>query len=282
MRGAEVLSPAPGASWLFCPADRPERYARALNSASTVIIDLEDAVAAERKREARGTLLANTDLLDPTRTIVRVNALDTPYGHADIEALQGTMLRTVMLPKASTAAEVESLEAFEVIALCESAAGVLAAEELALAHNCVGITWGGQDLALDLGAPATRDDAGDLKPFALHARTTVRYAAAKAQIPAIDTVWIAMDDLDGLFREARSAADEGFVAKLAIHPSQVGAIEKAFVPTEDQVEAARRVVAAAEQVGDGAAASGGQMLDRPVFEQARATLARAKNEPDWV
>lgn len=270
-----MMSPVPGAAWLFCPADRPDRYARALESASTAIIDLEDAVAVERKQEARQALLANAELLDPGRTIVRINALDTPHGHADLEALKGTMLRTIMLPKASTAAEVDSLEGFDVIALCESAAGVLAAEQLALADNCVGITWGGQDLALDLGAAATRDDDGTLKPFALHARTTVRYAAAKAQIPAIDTVWIAIDDLDGLARDARRAADEGFAAKLAIHPSQVEVIDRAFIPTQAQVEAARRVVAAAERSGDGAAASGGQMLDRPVVEQAKATLARA-------
>jgi citrate lyase subunit beta / citryl-CoA lyase len=261
--------------WLFCPADRPERYERALASAGVVIFDLEDAVALEAKAGAREGLVRAAAELDPSRVIVRVNPAGSADGTADIDALQRTRLRTVMLPKVESPTQVEALGGFEVVALCESASGVHHAPDIARASNCVAITWGGQDLALDLGATGTRDERGAMLPFATHARTSIRYAAAAARLPAVDTVWISIDDLDGLRAEARGAAEQGFSGKMVIHPSHVEVVREAFRPTAAQIEAAERVVAAVEGAGSGAVAAEGQMLDRPVVEQARRLLRRA-------
>ncbi len=261
-------------AWLFCPADRPERYDRALESAGVVIIDLEDAVAPAAKAVAREMLMEASGKLDPSRVIVRVNASMSAQGAEDIELLRATRLRTVMLPKAVDPAQIEELEGFDVVALCESALGIERAPAIARASNCIALTWGGQDLALDLGASAVRDDRGQMLPIATHARTVVRYAAAAAGIPAIDTVWIAIDDLKGLAAEARAAAEQGFVGKMVIHPRHVDPVTEAFWPTTAQVEAAERIVAAAT-ADAGAVAVDGQMLDRPVVEQAQLILKRA-------
>jgi citrate lyase subunit beta/citryl-CoA lyase len=262
--------------WLFCPADRPERYARALDLAGVVIIDLEDAVAPADKSAARDALVAAAHELDPSRVLVRINSLSTPDGGADLAALDSTGLRTVMLPKVADAADVEALDGYDVVALCESAGGIQAAPEIAAASNCVAITWGGQDLAVDLGALATRDAQGRLLPVAVHARTTIRYAAAAAGIPAYDTVWIDIDDLAGVAVEARSAADQGFTGKMVIHPRHVAPVREAFLPTDAQVAAAERIVAAAAAAGDGVVAVDGKMIDRPVVQQAELTLLRQR------
>jgi citrate lyase subunit beta / citryl-CoA lyase len=264
--------------WLFCPGDRPDRYQRALESADVIIIDLEDAVGAADKSMARDRLVDAASWLDPSRVIVRVNAAMTAEGGADIVALRGTHLRTVMLPKVSGPAQVEALDDFAVVALCESASGVLAAPRIAAAPNCVALTWGGQDLAVDLGASRIRDAQGML-PVATYARTAIRYAAAAAGIAAYDTVWIDIDDLDGLAAEAREAADQGFAGKMVIHPRHVGPVDDAFRPRPDEIAAAQRVMAAAEVASSGAVAAGGQMIDRPVIEQARRVLARSAREP---
>ncbi len=266
--------PFDASAWLFCPADRPERYARALESAEVVIIDLEDAVAPAAKEMAREMLMEASGKLDPSRIIVRVNASMSAQGAADIDLLRATHLRTVMLPKATDAEQVEELDGFDVVALCETALGIERAPNIARASNCIALTWGGQDLAVDLGAAAIRDDRGRMRPIATHARTVVRYAAAAAGIPAIDTVWIAIDDLEGLAAEAGTAAEQGFVGKMVIHPRHVDPVTEAFWPTSAQVEAAERIVAAAA-AESGAVAFDGQMLDRPVVEQARLILKRA-------
>ena len=262
--------------WMFCPGDRPDRYARALALADVAILDLEDAVAPERKSQAREALMTAASDLDPERVIVRVNTSGTEEEDADLAMLEHSELRTVMMPKAVSVEQVERLVDFEVVALCETAAGIAAATQIASAVNCVAITWGAQDLAVDLNAVAIRDSQGGLLPFAEHARTSVRYAAAVAGIPAYDTVWIDIDDLDGVAAEARLAAHQGFAGKMVIHPRQLDPVREAFRPTEQQVAAAERVMAAARARGPGAVAVGGQMLDGPVVEQARRTLDRAR------
>jgi citrate lyase subunit beta / citryl-CoA lyase len=262
-------------AWLFCPGDRPERYERALASADVVIIDLEDAVAPGAKSFARETLVAAAARLDPSRIIVRVNAPATADGEQDVDALRATHLRTLMVPKVVGPAQLEAISDFDLIALCESAQGILAAPRIARASNCIAVTWGGQDLAVDLGASGTRNPSGQMLPIASHARTAVRYAAAAAGIPAIDTVWIDIDDLAGLAAEARAAADQGFAGKMVIHPRHVAPVKEAFLPTAGQIAAATSIVEASEGSAAGAVASGGQMLDRPVVEQARLILRRA-------
>ena len=138
-----------GPAILFCPADRPDRYDKASERADAVILDLEDAVAAHDKAGAREALIAHP--LDPARTIVRVNGFDTEYFEDDLAALRQTSYRTVMLPKATSATETHALRGWDVIALCESAAGVLAANEIAATEHVVALFWGAEDLVSSLG-----------------------------------------------------------------------------------------------------------------------------------
>jgi citrate lyase subunit beta/citryl-CoA lyase len=131
----------PGPALLFCPADRPERYAKALAAADAVIIDLEDAVAPADKASARAALVAHE--ADPDRAIVRVNAAGGADHQADLEALAGTAYRTIMLAKAESGAQLDGLAAagYRVIALCETALGVKNCAEIAGHPAVVGVMW---------------------------------------------------------------------------------------------------------------------------------------------
>src|SRR5580692_4773764 len=113
----------PRPALLFCPADRPDRYAKALAAADLVVIDLEDAVRPAAKQTAREALLANP--VDPERVMVRINAVGSPEFAADLAALRGTAYRMVMLPKAEDTAQLGPLARWQIIALCETPLGVL-------------------------------------------------------------------------------------------------------------------------------------------------------------
>ena len=145
-------------AWLFCPADRPDRYRRALEACEVVIIDLEDAVGPADKSAARAQVMTAAPW-DTTRTIVRINAPGTPESDADVEAMRDCGIETLMLPMATSRSQVEALEGFAVVALCETAAGILAAPQIAEASNCIALTWGIEDLTLELGADG-RDATG--------------------------------------------------------------------------------------------------------------------------
>ena len=264
---------ADGAVLLFCPADRPDRYAKAAAAADLVIIDLEDAVAADRKAAARATLIEAAAALDPDTTVVRINGADTPHQADDVAALRGTALRRVLLPKTERAEDVEALAGFEVIATLESPLGVAQAYAVAAARNCVAVSWGGEDLTAAIGGWASRDADGAYLALSRHARTQTLLAAAVAGVPAIDTPYLALDDVEGLEAEANTASRMGFAAKVAIHPRHVEIIRRAFVPDADRVERARRTLAASS----GAAARvDGQMVDVPLVRQAARVLALAE------
>jgi citrate lyase subunit beta/citryl-CoA lyase len=261
-----------GPALLFCPADRPDRYSKAAARADAVILDLEDAVAPADKSAAREALVANP--LDPATTIVRANPFATDDFELDLAALAGTEYRTVMLAKASSAAEVEALRRFEVIALCETAVGVLAATEIAAADHVTALMWGAEDLVASLGGSSSRRADGRYRDVARHARSAVLLAAAANDTAAIDAVHLDIADLDGLTDEARDAAASGFAATACIHPSQVEVVRAAYAPTEDEIAHARALLAAA-QGEHGVFTFGGRMVDEPVLRHARAVLRRA-------
>lgn len=270
-----------GPTWLFCPADRPDRFEKALAIADVVILDLEDAVLPEAKSRARNHILESASSLDPGRTIVRINPIDSAWGEADLEVLHATHFETVMLPKAASPSQVAELGRFSVAALCETAAGVIAAPEIATSPACIALAWGGEDLAVDL-ASSPRGRQGKLHPTGSWARLAVRYAAAAAGVAAVDTVWTDIADLDGLESDARAAASCGFDAKLAIHPSQVPVIRRAFQPADADVRRAHRILAAAEEArtrGLGAVQLDGAMIDAPVIARAARLIARAERVP---
>ncbi|MDN4615726.1 CoA ester lyase [Leifsonia sp. F6_8S_P_1B] len=264
-----------GPALLFCPADRPERYEKALQRADAVILDLEDAVDPARRPEAREGLAASADTLDPTRVIVRVNPASTADHDADLAALARTPYRTVMLPKAEHVDDLAGLIRYDVIALCETAGGVLAARDLAQAEGVLALMWGAEDLVASLGGTSSRHADGRYRDVAVHARSTVLLAAGAAGRHAIDTVHLDIADLDGLAAEAEDAAAVGFAATACIHPGQVDTIRAAYRPDAADVEAARALLAAAEQAGGGVFRHDGRMVDGPVLAHARAVLRRA-------
>ena len=261
-----------GPAILFCPADRPERYEKALERADAVILDLEDAVAAADKDAAREALLAHS--IDPARVIVRINGFATDYFERDLDALGASGYRRVMLPKASSAAELEVLHGYDVITLCETAAGVLAAPEMAAVEHVVALMWGAEDLVASLGGTSSRREDGDYRDVARFARSAVLLAAAANNTAAIDSVHLEIADVAGLASEARDAVAVGFAASACIHPSQVAVIREAYAPTPGQVERAGALLAAAEGQ-HGVFTFEGQMVDEPVLRHARAVVARA-------
>jgi citrate lyase subunit beta / citryl-CoA lyase len=269
----------PGPALLFCPADRPDRYGKALAAADGVIIDLEDGTGAGAKDTARTALLASD--LDPARVIVRVNGTDTAEHAADLAALRQTGYRTLMLPKAETRAQVDALGGhWQVIALCETPAGIVNAAQLAAAADVSAMFWGAEDLIATLGGRSSRLPSGQYRDVALHARSTVLLAAAACGKAAVDSVYLNIPDLDGLAAEAADAAASGFTLKACIHPSQVAVVRTAFRASDAQVAWARRVLdavrASAGQQDSGAIKVDGQMVDAPVIRQAEAILASVR------
>ena len=260
-----------GPALLFCPADRPERYEKAAARADTVILDLEDAVNPDDKAAARSHLAASA--LDPARTIVRVNPAGTDDLVADLRALLHTPYRMVMLAKTAAPADVHALARYDVVALVETAAGVVHAAQIAAQPNVVGLMWGAEDLVASLGGTSSRHADGRYRDVAAHARSVVLLAARAHGKAAIDAVHLDIGDVDGLAAEATDAAACGFTATACIHPSQVEVIRAAYRPGEAEVEWARGVLAAA--VGQhGAFRFDGKLVDGPVLKHADAVLRR--------
>jgi len=260
-----------GPALLFCPADRPDRYAKAAEAADAVILDLEDAVAPEHRASARASVLATP--LDPGRTVIRVNPVGNPEFELDLAALRQSGYRTVMLAKTQTAEQLDALAGFEVIALCETPSGVENAASIAAAPNVIALMWGAEDLVGAIGGRSSRHADGTYRDVARYARSRVLIAAAAAGRPAIDTVHLDIADLDGLAAEVEDAAAVGFAATACIHPSQVAVIRAGYAPTPDEIAWAERVLAAAE-ANPGVFRFEGRMVDGPVLMQARTVLAR--------
>ncbi|UOD82608.1 HpcH/HpaI aldolase/citrate lyase family protein [Paenarthrobacter ureafaciens] len=271
-----------GPALLFCPADRPERYSKAADRSDAVILDLEDAVAPADKQRARGAILAqlgaagDTPELEPGRTIVRVNPVGSAEFGKDLHSLAHTPYRTVMVAKAESAEDMRALDGYRVIALCETAAGVLNAAAIAAEPNVVALMWGAEDLLASLGGLSSRNDDGGYRAVALHARSAVLLAAKAAGKEAIDAVYVNIPDLDGLAVESRDAVASGFGAKACIHPSQVAAVREAYAPAPEAVEEARELLDAASAAGSGVFQFKGKMIDGPILKHAESVLRRAR------
>ncbi|NMN96355.1 aldolase/citrate lyase family protein [Antrihabitans stalactiti] len=263
----------PGPAWLFCPADRPERFSKAAAAADVVILDLEDGVAATDKDAARRNIVEHP--LDPERTVVRVNAMGTPAHADDLAALLETKYPRVMLAKCESAEQVRSLAPRDVIALIESPRGALAVNEITHAANCVGVMWGAEDLVAGLGGNSSRGDDGLYRHVAQHVRSTSLLAAKANDRFALDSVYIDIKDLDGLRTESLDAVAVGFDAKVAIHPTQVDVIRQAYAPSDSEADWARRVLQAAE-TERGVFAFEGKMVDAPVLRHAEQIVRRAR------
>ena len=259
-----------GPALLFCPGDRPDRFEKALERADAVILDLEDAVAAADKPAARAALAQHP--LDPARVLVRVNPPSTPDFAADLEALAATPYRRIMVAKADAA--LPAVPGFAVVALCETAAGILDARELARRPEVIALMWGAEDLIASLGGTSSRTRRGRYRRVVRHARAAVLLAAGAEGVAAIDAVHLAIDDLDGLRAEAEDAVASGFAATACIHPSHVAVIRDAYRPSPEEVAAARRLLDAAGGA-DAVFTFEGRMVDGPVLRHAESVLRRA-------
>ncbi len=257
--------------------------------ADVIVFDLEDAVSPERTPEARRHV--RDVLTDPAfdadadcEVCVRVNAVPEE-AHADLEGILGgtedVRLDAIMSPKVESANDVARLTdharshgtSVPVLALVETARGVLAAPDIAGTDGTDALVFGAEDLSADIGA--TRTDEG---LEVLYARERVVIAAAANDVDAIDTVYTDFNDESGLIEETEFAIQLGYEGKMAIHPAQVDPINEAFTPAPAEIEWAEAVFEAkreADADGRGVFEVDGEMIDAPLIAQAERILERA-------
>lgn len=282
--------PRPTRSWMFVPGNKERFLAKASNSdADCVFLDLEDGVPMPEKAAARRMVVEAlaAPWSGPLR-FVRINSMDSPWWGEDLEAVIGAGPEGVCVPKVQSPEEVvavdQRLGQLEVqlglplgrtrlVAAIESARGLLAAAEIAAASpRMVGLMFGAEDYALDLGLGADRQ--AEARELQYH-RSALVVAAAASRIVSIDGVFPNLDDPEGLAGDVLQARRLGFGGKSTFNPRQVAEINRVFAPSAAEVSYARVVVDAFEEAqvrGDGSVAVGGQLVDLPIVLRARRTL----------
>jgi citrate lyase subunit beta/citryl-CoA lyase len=264
-------------AWLFCPGDRPDWFAKAARVSRVVIVDLEDAVGDDEKENARSNLARAKDILGDA-LVVRVNNANSPWFAGDIEEVRRIAPTAVMLPKVSNDSDLEACADLNVVAICESASGLLNAADIAQVPHCRGLMWGGEDLIADLGGSTSRDNEGHYWPIVQQLRSQVLLAAAAAQIIAIDAVYMNLNDQPGLLQETAEAVAIGFTAKACIHPRHVATIQLAFQPTSDELDWAIGLFELLDKSGGAVATYRGRMVDQPMLRHAKNILRRSDSQ----
>jgi citrate lyase subunit beta / citryl-CoA lyase len=286
-------------SLLFVPADGGKKLDKAMTSgADAVIVDLEDSIAPERKAAAR--MSAADFLKDAVKTanrprlLVRINGLQTDLTDADLDAIVPARPDAIMLPKAEGGPAIVHADAklaareaisglpdghIKIVAIAtETATSLfLAGTYGGVSARLEGLTWGAEDLSVELGAEVSRDAVGRFfAPYQL-ARALCLAGAAAAQVQAIDTITADFRNMAALGRETVEARRDGFTGKLAIHPAQVPVINEVFTPAPEEITKAQAVIAAfAARPGTGTVGIDGVMYDRPHLERAKQLIARAR------
>jgi citrate lyase subunit beta/citryl-CoA lyase len=275
------VTPDPLLTWLYVPGDRPDVVAKALGcGADVVIVDLEDAVAPDRKEYAREATAELLSEVPPVPVHVRVNALGGPPAEADLDLLARLPgLSGLRLPKVTSPRDVVRVAegavpaeggAPRLYALLESALGVEQAFAVASSHQALrGIALGEADLRADLGV---REDAG-----LDWARSRVVVAARAAGLaPPTQSIYPDIRDLDGLAVSCAHGRALGFLGRAAIHPRQLPVIERAYLPTQEETESAEAVLKAAAAHPGAQALPDGRFVDAAVVAGAQRTLALAR------
>ncbi|MCX7827761.1 MAG: CoA ester lyase [Thermanaerothrix sp.] len=279
----------PVRSMLYVPGNSPGMLQHCARfGADSVLLDLEDAVALSEKDAARDLVVEFLRALDFGDLVVtvRVNGADTEFFEEDLRAVLPLSPHAVRLPKCSGPEDVlladrlmgaieeeHGLEVgtVKIHAMLETAEGVLRAREIGMScPRVTALTLGGQDLTADMGVTKSKEG---WELFV--ARSHVAMAARSLGIEAFDTVYADVEDHEGLLEETRRVVGLGFTGKAAIHPSQIEWIHRAFVPEEEEVRRAERIVEAAraaEAEGKGVVSVGGRMVDAPVVRRAMNTL----------
>lgn len=284
-------------SFLFIPGDSDKKLGKADSAgADALILDLEDSVVASQKVVAREKVAAFLADRPPgsrsSQLWVRVNPLDTDMILSDLAAIVTGIPDGIMLPKVNGPEDVRTVSHFldALEAHARVAAGSIrilpVATETAVAPfrlgdyasagliRLAGITWGAEDLSEAVGASTNVDSSGDWALTYRLVRSLTLLAAHAAGVQAIDTLYVDFRDEEGLRASCRAARAEGWSGRIAIHPAQVATINDSFLPSEGEVDHARRVVAAFEaNTGAGAIAMDGKMLDIPHLKRAESLLA---------
>lgn len=258
---------------LFVPGDRPDRFGKAIASGATgTILDLEDAVALDRKARAREDVRAFLDAHpDLGAILVRINPPESPDGRADLAMLAGTRrVAAILIPKAGDAAELgrvaDVVGDLPQIPLIESARGLVHSETIAAAPNVVALAFGPYDLASELGGVPDPD-------VLLPHRARMLVAARAAGRWAIDGPSREYGDAAIPARDAVQARRLGYDGKLLIHPAQIAPVRAAFEPSSEEIAYARRIVEAAALTSP--AVVDGAMIDTPIQVAAERLLRRA-------
>lgn len=261
-------------SYLFVPGNRPDLVEKARSTeADSLILDLEDSIADEEKENAR---MAVASVLTEYPAYVRINGPTTSYFDEDLAALAEVDLAGVVLPKTETPEQITATlrrlpTEVKILPLIETAYGLLESRVLASASRVARLIFGSVDFAHDAGIEGDGEEL-------LYARSALVIASRAARIPApIDGVTTAIYDSERLTFDVARSKRLGFGAKLCIHPSQVDEVNRGFAPTEEEVAWANRVLEATQAGGVGVTEVGGQMIDRPVIERAKALAARARS-----
>ncbi|WP_213395477.1 HpcH/HpaI aldolase/citrate lyase family protein [Yoonia sp.] len=268
----------PTRSALYIPGskDRALEKARGL-PVDVILFDLEDAVAPDAKIAARDTLFAALagGGYGPRQRIVRINGLDTQWGRADAAAVAAMDCDAILLPKVNSTADVDALAALvpdlPIWAMMETPQSVLNAAQIAAHPRMAGFVMGTNDLAKDMGSRG--------RPALMMALQMCLLAAKAAGIVALDGVYNAFQDDDGLRAECAEGRDLGFDGKTLIHPAQIAIANAAFGPTTDEIALAHRQIAAfaeAAAQGQGVAVVDGKIVENLHIVTAKATLAKAE------
>jgi len=283
-------------SLLYTPGHRASLVARVLDGGlpatpDVALLDLEDGVPAAEKENARRVL---AEAIAPSRgralRYVRIRPISSDAAEADLEAVVQPGLDGVVVPKVERAEDLAAVDetlrqreraaglaerSVRVIAAIETAAGLLDAPRIARGSRVIGLMFGSEDFAADLGLPPHREgEAADM----IYARSAIVVAAAAARVLAFDGIWANFKDEPGLRVDALRGRRLGFAGRQCIHPDQIAVVNEIYAPSEEEIAHARRVVSAFEDGvgrGLGAVALDGEMLDAPIVERARRTIKMA-------
>ncbi|NHK31112.1 MAG: citrate lyase subunit beta [Asgard group archaeon] len=277
---------------LYIPGNNPAMIQNAsIYGADSLIFDLEDSIPISEKDAARHLVRNAIQELNfiNIEVTVRINGIDTEYYLKDLEAIIPAKPNGILVPKTETLAKLKQIDKdisriekennlpnrkIMLMPIIESALGVLNVEQIAKAPRVVAIGLGGEDLIADIRAKQSKENR-----TLDYIKSKIILVCAANKIQAIDTVFIDINDPDGLFHVTLKAIEMGFQGKSIIHPSQIEPVHEAFTPTDDEIEKAERIVKAYKESikqGMGAISVDGRMIDLPVVIQAEKVLQRAK------
>ena len=291
-------------SWMFVPGDRQKMIDKAVAlPVDAILLDIEDGVAPAAKETARKQIAQSLDRIavqkkenpsyrTPAR-YVRINAVGHERMNADVEYVIRPALEGLAVPKVETPDQVNVVEkilderepkmgmvrgSVRLLLALESPRGLFNAYAIATSSpRVIGLMFGAEDFSRELSLPLRREgEAVDL----IYARSAMVTAAAAAHVQAVDGVWPNFQDMEGLKKFALQSRRLGFSGMSLIHPAQINEVNAAFTPTAEEVDYCRRVVQAfddARSRGEGAIAFGGQLLDMPIVDRARQTIALAES-----